>query len=179
MHELLTCCCLFQNAGCYFTFLKSLPSTQVVCPNRRTDFIHKNLSIKRSREQTIQQWKEDCKPGKRELQPTRRRQSFIAAQKRAFCFHFPNRHIFFTQFCSEMFQNFTECDSSRCSTASPGGDSLPYYQHSPSDSVSSMGSPMNTHQVRNTTCTYYFKNVSCSAYCPNSYSRWSYTCYWP
>ncbi|XP_058847807.1 protein c-Fos-like [Acipenser ruthenus] len=45
-----------------------------------------------------------------------------------------------------MFQNFTECDSSRCSTASPGGDSLPYYQHSPSDSVSSMGSPMNTHQ---------------------------------
>uniref|UniRef100_A0A8C6YBF3 Protein c-Fos n=1 Tax=Naja naja TaxID=35670 RepID=A0A8C6YBF3_NAJNA len=45
-----------------------------------------------------------------------------------------------------MFQGFTadyDASSSRCSSASPAGDSLTYYP-SPADSFSSMGSPVNT-----------------------------------
>lgn len=45
-----------------------------------------------------------------------------------------------------MFSGFNadyEASSSRCSSASPAGDSLSYY-HSPADSFSSMGSPVNT-----------------------------------
>lgn len=48
-----------------------------------------------------------------------------------------------------MFSGFNadyEASSSRCSSASPAGDSLSYY-HSPADSFSSMGSPVNA-QVR-------------------------------
>lgn len=48
-----------------------------------------------------------------------------------------------------MYQGFTgdyEAPSSRCSSASPAGDSLTYYP-SPADSFSSMGSPVNP-QVR-------------------------------
>lgn len=48
-----------------------------------------------------------------------------------------------------MFSGFNadyEAASSRCSSASPAGDSLSYY-HSPADSFSSMGSPVNA-QVR-------------------------------
>uniref|UniRef100_A0A673TGV3 Protein c-Fos n=1 Tax=Suricata suricatta TaxID=37032 RepID=A0A673TGV3_SURSU len=44
-----------------------------------------------------------------------------------------------------MFSGFNadyEASSSRCSSASPAGDSLSYY-HSPADSFSSMGSPVN------------------------------------
>ncbi|XP_044520884.1 proto-oncogene c-Fos [Gracilinanus agilis] len=45
-----------------------------------------------------------------------------------------------------MYQGFNaeyEASSSRCSSASPAGDSLSYY-HSPADSFSSMGSPVNS-----------------------------------
>ncbi|XP_066468179.1 protein c-Fos [Tiliqua scincoides] len=45
-----------------------------------------------------------------------------------------------------MYQGFTadyDASSSRCSSASPAGDSLTYYP-SPADSFSSLGSPMNT-----------------------------------
>lgn len=48
-----------------------------------------------------------------------------------------------------MYQGFTtdyDASSSRCSSASPAGDSLTYYT-SPADSFSSMGSPVN-QQVR-------------------------------
>lgn len=48
-----------------------------------------------------------------------------------------------------MYQGFAgeyEAPSSRCSSASPAGDSLTYYP-SPADSFSSMGSPVNS-QVR-------------------------------
>lgn len=48
-----------------------------------------------------------------------------------------------------MFSGFNtdyEASSSRCSSASPAGDSLSYY-HSPAESFSSMGSPVNA-QVR-------------------------------
>lgn len=48
-----------------------------------------------------------------------------------------------------MFSGFNadyEASSSRCSSASPAGDTLSYY-HSPADSFSSMGSPVNA-QVR-------------------------------
>lgn len=44
-----------------------------------------------------------------------------------------------------MFSGFNadyEASSSRCSSASPAGDNLSYY-HSPADSFSSMGSPVN------------------------------------
>ncbi|KAF2986149.1 hypothetical protein EK904_009677 [Melospiza melodia maxima] len=44
-----------------------------------------------------------------------------------------------------MYQGFAgeyEASSSRCSSASPAGDSLTYYP-SPADSFSSMGSPVN------------------------------------
>lgn len=53
-----------------------------------------------------------------------------------------------------MFSGFNadyEASSSRCSSASPAGDSLSYY-HSPADSFSSMGSPVNT-QVSLTLCS--------------------------
>lgn len=48
-----------------------------------------------------------------------------------------------------MFSGFNadyEASSSRCSSASPAGDNLSYY-HSPAESFSSMGSPVNA-QVR-------------------------------
>ncbi|KAL7992574.1 hypothetical protein Chor_016830, partial [Crotalus horridus] len=53
-------------------------------------------------------------------------------------------------FSDMMFPGFTadyDASSSRCSSASPAGDSLTYYP-SPADSFSSMGSPVNA-QVRN------------------------------
>lgn len=53
-----------------------------------------------------------------------------------------------------MFSGFNadyEASSSRCSSASPAGDSLSYY-HSPADSFSSMGSPVNT-QVNLALCS--------------------------
>ncbi|XP_075387502.1 protein c-Fos-like [Tenrec ecaudatus] len=56
-----------------------------------------------------------------------------------------------------MFSGFNadyEAASSRCSSASPAGDSLSYY-HSPADSFSSMGSPVNAQVVgdEGPTCT--------------------------
>lgn len=53
-----------------------------------------------------------------------------------------------------MFSGFNadyEASSSRCSSASPAGDNLSYY-HSPADSFSSMGSPVNT-QVSLASCS--------------------------
>lgn len=52
-----------------------------------------------------------------------------------------------------MYQGFSgeyEAPSSRCSSASPAGDSLTYYP-SPADSFSSMGSPVNP-QVSSRAC---------------------------
>ncbi|KAF3830994.1 hypothetical protein GH733_002232 [Mirounga leonina] len=48
-----------------------------------------------------------------------------------------------------MFSGFNadyEASSSRCSSASPAGDNLSYY-HSPADSFSSMGSPVNAQPL--------------------------------
>lgn len=53
-----------------------------------------------------------------------------------------------------MFSGFNadyEASSSRCSSASPAGDNLSYY-HSPADSFSSMGSPVNA-QVSWSSCS--------------------------
>lgn len=53
-----------------------------------------------------------------------------------------------------MFSGFNadyEASSSRCSSASPAGDNLSYY-HSPADSFSSMGSPVNA-QVSLPSCS--------------------------
>jgi hypothetical protein len=64
-----------------------------------------------------------------------------------------------------MFSGFNadyEASSSRCSSASPAGDSLSYY-HSPADSFSSMGSPVNA-QVRLALCR-------CGVWDPGSLGR--------